>query len=300
VAAQIALVGLIVLTRESNEPVTHYESKAVSSKGTAQAIRVASLATPVETASGASHAVSLRPPNTLAIIPHGITSPIDSHQARILFRMSDLIVPAVGWNVQPLGRNHLYYVDLNHDLVTFDTGGASNPQINFPSGLPHPPVGSDHHVHPLLPAYSMPPYSSATIVRFTQGIFTVCETDEGRLDSVVTIAAKNTLAIRSGTKVLKLNPNANLTIVNATPAYISNPQPMMVTGHWMEYCVMQGVATTACNQATYPSASSCGWDHMLTSASVIYPMPSALAAHKSKTAESTMGGSADCSNTQWP
>ncbi|HEY2324215.1 MAG TPA: hypothetical protein VGJ82_15255 [Thermoanaerobaculia bacterium] len=245
----------------------------------------------------ASTPVSDTRSTVLAVIPQDFPDPlIAKHTAMIMYRTGDYI-SSKGWKGAPLHRDGLQYVPLNHgDLVSFDTGGATNPPVDFPKALPHHPARARTSQLDLLPSYSPDDRSHATVVSIPAGTLSVCE-DNHRSDTTITMNARGSFVIKvkteSGTKTLKLKSGAEVAIVNVPLSYAETPADHhQNTNHYMEYCVMAGLPTdrSHCPPPSYmPSAPACAWqgrDMLVAQANAGHSM--------SQTA------GADCSNTQWP
>lgn len=233
----------------------------------------------------------------LAVIPQDFPSPLPEHAAMIIYRPEDH-VGSTGWESSLLHRDGLKYVPLNHgDLVTFDTGGATNPPVGFPTALPHHPARSRTNQLTLLPPYGPDDRSHAAVVAIPAGTLNVCE-DNRRSDTSITMNARGSFVIKvttkSGTKTLRLKSGAEVSIVNVPFSYADTlVADHQAENHYLEYCVMAGLSTDSshCPKPIYlPSAPACAWpgrDMLVAQVNAAQSMPK-------------MGASADCSNTQWP
>src|SRR5947209_4920195 len=240
-------------------------------------------------------------PGVLAIVPQDFPDPlITKHTAMIMYRARDF-VGSTGWKGSRLHRDGLEYVQLNDgDLVTFDTGGPTNPPVGFPSSLPHHPARSTTDQLDLLPPFSPDDRRHATVVAIPEGTLSICE-DNRRSDTTITMNARGSFVINvkteSGMKTLKLKTDAEFSIVNVPFNYADTAvENHMDTNHYLEYCVMAGLPTdrSHCPPPTYlPSPSArpaCTW-----------PGKDMLVAQaRAVKADRSMGAGADCSNTQWP
>ena len=283
-AATIHFVGIITFLPQSSIPTARTGAQDAG-------LKVASTQPP-------ANALGVSPrPGVLAVIPQDFPTPIARHTAMILYHARDYVA-STGWKSASLHRDGLKYVTLNHgDLVTFDTGGATNPPVAFPTLLPHHPARSKTLRLDLLPPYSPDDRSHATVVNIPTGTASVCE-DNHRSDTTITMNAKRSFVIKvktkSGTKTLKLKSGAEVSFVNVPFDYASAPlnHRHQTTNHYLEYCVMAGLALdrSHCPPLVYlPSgAGTCDW-----------PGKDMLVAQTAKKPPE-MGTNADCSNTQWP
>ena len=285
-AATLHFVGII--TFMSQPP----SSPAARTGTEDQGVRVASIQR------SANAEVKSPQPGILALIPQDFPNPpIAKHTAMIIYRASDY-VGSTRWKSSPLHRDGLKYVLLNHgDLVTFDTGGATNPPVAFPKLLPHHPARSRTAQLDLLPPYGPDDRTHATVVAIPVGTLSVCE-DNHRSDTTITMNARGPFVIKvkttSGTRSLRLKSGAEVSIVNVPFSYaetvVDDHQNM---NHYLEYCVMAGIALdrSHCPPPSYlPTAPTCAWpgkDMLVARAKAGQFVPN-------------QGASADCSNTQWP
>lgn len=282
-AATIHFVGIITFLPQSSNPAARIGAEDAG-------VKVASTQPPANPAAG------LTGSGVLAVIPQDFPSPIAKHTAMILYHARDY-VGSTRWKSSSLHRDGLKYVILNDgDLVTFDTGGATNPPVGFPAALPHNPAHLKTLRLDLLPPYAPEDRSRATVVNIPLGTLSVCE-DNHRSDTTITMNAKRSFAIKvktkNGTKTLRLKSGAEVSFVNVPFDYAATlADHHETTNHYLEYCVMAGVALdrSHCPPLAYLPSNTpvCAWPGK----DMLVPQTAQL--------PPKMGAGADCSNTQWP
>lgn len=252
--------------------------------------------------------------NVVAILPHNMLRGIPKHKVMILFRACDYL-GSTGWNPADLGRDGLLYVELDHDSLTFDSGGAADEAVKIPPELPHsrPAALAASAPYGLVSDYKPPRYPNATVFQLYGGTASVCQTGEHRYDTTVVIKNQGQLTLRSttSTRTLKLNGNAHVSIENVpfeTAQLLRDPaQPTNgpMVHHYVEYCAMAGINANdpvLCvrpqPRPDGPTANRCANDgeDMLVAQLGATPSDAKLG----DSSMDTMGMSADCSNTAWP
>ncbi|HEX3580270.1 MAG TPA: hypothetical protein VH087_00810 [Thermoanaerobaculia bacterium] len=284
IAATIHFVGIITFLPRPSTPTARNGADDAG-------VKMASTQTATTTPAAAARS------GVLAVIPQDFPQPIAKHTAMIIYHASDY-VGSTRWKSSLLHRDGLKYVTLNHgDVVTFDTGGATNPPVAFPALLPHHPARSKTLRLDLLAPYGPDDRSHATVVNLPVGTLSVCE-DNHRSDTTITLNARRAFVIKvkskSGTRTLRLKSGAEVSFANVPHDFAETlADDHKTTNHYLEYCVMAGLALDRahCPPPSYlPSAPVCDW-----------PGKDMLVAQaKSGQFTPKMAGSADCSNTQWP
>ena len=282
--ATVHFVGIIAFMPQ---PATTSARTAVHDDG----VRVASIRP------SANAPISSPQSAVLAIIPQDFPEPIEKHTAMIMYRESDY-VSSEGWKSESLHRDGLKYVTLEDgDLVSFDTGGATNPPVAFPNALPHNPAARLRtNQLALLPPYDPDNRSEATVVSIPAGTLSVCE-DNHRSDTTITMNASGSFVIKvgskGGTKTLRLKSGAEVAIVNVPLSFAEMPTDAHPSSnHYLEYCVMAGLPAdrSHCPPPSYlPSAPACPWQGR-----------DMLVAEANAGHTKSQAAGADCSNTQWP
>ncbi|HEX7191138.1 MAG TPA: hypothetical protein VF381_06140, partial [Thermoanaerobaculia bacterium] len=215
-AATVHFVGIIAFLPEPDpmtlrsvviQPVSEQRLSGPEDHG----VRLAGIRLPVSTPT------PIGPRAVLAVIPQDFPTSIPAHTAMIIYRTSDYLASSPGLTRANLTRPGLQYVKLNDgDIVTFDTGGATNPPASFPTGLPHHPARSSNTPLNILAPYDPSNRANASLVRIATGTVTVCR-DNGRYDTNVVMTAKNSFVIKistkTTTKTLTLGSAAEVSIV---------------------------------------------------------------------------------------
>jgi hypothetical protein len=260
--------------------------------GPAARPRLGNVATGQAVQQGNSVALAQDVAAILPPVPRGV----ESHTPLIAFPTGDFI-DVSGWTKLDLREGLSYIVLSKGDLVTFQTG-ATNPRIGGPKNLPHlksevAALQSSQGLD-LVAGYKAPGYSSAAaVVKLSEGVLQECASPAhgGRADTYVTLNTNGTLVIASGRKRLRLKTDHGdrFTVANVPLPYAASPNRPSPTNmnskHYLAYCAMLNVPIANCPMPhPDPALQAClGTENMKTTD----PME-------------TLGGSADCSNTQWP
>ncbi|HYM60021.1 MAG TPA: hypothetical protein VEZ11_03920 [Thermoanaerobaculia bacterium] len=316
--AIIHFVGLCVFTTQTRPAWTDLTAKSVPSSAYAREAPTR----PIQ---------QTAVPYLVAVLPVVDTSSgIDSHKALIAFRQSQVVL-ANGWKPSllrsdvPYDHDHLLFVELTKDQVSFVATGVNGPSLaGFPLTLPSlkklytkpgltPNMNADY-------TQAASYVQAAAVFDLPVGSLNACMAGQNntRFDTLLKLNTDCFLLIVSGTKtlVLKALDNDDTVLVEnlpwgyaaGDPKYAPSPTP-----HYHVYCDMVGVDGNTCTSTGFPKATDHGLASSTNSTAPItqckYNAMNAplergrvtVGARGSKgPPPGTAAASFECSNTQWP